>query len=63
MYIHIYMYTMMSSITLIYYTYSVVLSVGEYMLCMKMIKKAVEKARKRAAQKKKEQENNNKQEK
>lgn len=48
----------MSSITLIYYIYSVVHSTGDNMLCMKMIKRAVEKARKQAKQKK-----NNKQEK
>ena len=33
------------SSSLIYYTYSVVHSTGDNMLCMKMIKKAVDKAR------------------
>lgn len=47
------MYTMMSSITLIYYIYSVVHSKGDNMLCMKMIKRAVDKAKAKAKAKQK----------
>jgi hypothetical protein len=46
------MYTMMSSTTLIYYIHSVVLNTGDNMLCMKMIKRAVDKAKAKAKAKK-----------